>query len=223
MKPKTTFSLFDSKLVRFPPSSLYLTDIERLILIGADRGLNVKISDSTDEFDDLTDLIENRGKRIKSLNLIFSANSLPSILNNVIKLEIGEKGISLRSANDDKLLPAWLAMKTYIENHEPIYAPLMKPTVWLLIVLGVLAVLPRLSWAPSESFARVLILAVPAWLCLYSAYYLKKTSVYLQKKHEIEGFWDRNGEKILLAVFSALIGAVLSVAGQLIVQKVLTK
>lgn len=213
---KKTNSLFENQLAKFPATPLYLGDIERLIRVGTDRGLSVTISDSTDEYENLDDLIENRGKRVKNLSLAFAGESKY----NAINLEIGESKISLRAPKDDKLLPAWHEMKSLIENRAPVQARYMKPTLWFFVEMGMLGVLSQSNWPPSGSLIRIAMLLFPFVMGFYSAYYIRISGgVYLQRQHEVEGFWDRNADKIYLLVIGAVLGAV----GQFIVQKITPK
>ncbi|NPT62298.1 hypothetical protein [Paraburkholderia elongata] len=216
MKIKETFSLFDSLSRRFPPTPLYRIDVEQIIEIGTRRGLKVTISDSTAEFDDLDDVKENRGERIKELRLSFSKESASY---KSLSLKI-DGGILLSCSNDDELIPAWHEMQRAIKKRVPYYARYMSPSSWMFVALSATALVGYANWPPHGSFARWALILTPLVLMLRSSFYLTTSGVvYLQKKHEVKGWFDRYGEKFVFA----LLGAVLAVAGQIIVKMYLGK
>ncbi|SDI83547.1 Predicted membrane protein [Paraburkholderia phenazinium] len=217
MKAKETFSLFDSLDCRFPPTPLYRPDLEQIIEIGIRRGLEVTIADGAAEFDDLDDVKENRGERIKELRLSFSKESA---FFKSLSLKIGDGGMKLSCSNDDELIPAWHEMQRAIKKHVPYYARYASPSSWLLVTLGVIALVGYVNWPPHGTPARFVLVLTPLMLMFWSMFYLKANRViYLQKKHEVKGLLDRYGEKLVFAI----VGAALAVVGQIVVKIYLGK
>lgn len=216
MKPKEKSTLFDNLSCSFPPTHLYRADIEQIIQIGTSRELKVNISDSTAEFDDLDDVQENRGNRVKELAVSFSGKTAFSS----ISLKIGSGGITLRSSKDDALVLAWHDIKSAIERRVPFHARFMKPTLWLTTLFCIAVLENKFNILPSNEFFRIGTLIVPIYLWAISLYYVKSNGgVYLQKEHEVPSLWDRYGEKTVTLIAGAVIGAIVTAVSQKLLGK----
>ena len=217
MKTKKTSSFLDSLRHRFPPIPLYLSDLEEIVRIAQSRELEVKISDDKYEYESLDDLKENRGSRIRKLTLTLApANSAYTS----VTVEIDNDGVILRSPKDDKLVPVWHEIKDAIERQAPWYARFMKPLSWVYGAL-VMYLIPPKQEPVRESFEWFLnawfsVAGLMLLFSLLSLLYLNRSrGVYLQREHEVEGFWDRYGEKLVFVV----IGTVLGVIGKVVSDK----
>lgn len=204
MKPKKKSSVFDSLKERFPPTPLYRADLEEIISIGKSRDLEMTISDDTAEFDDLDDVQENRGDRVKHLEISFRSSPYSSI-----KLRITPMGISLTTSKVDELLATWHEMKSAIERRIPPHAVAMKPYLWGIIICVLVFFDNRFHVLPEKSSIKLLILTPFAALLFGSFYYVQSSGgAYLKKQHEIMGFWEKNGREIIKIVGAAIFGAI---------------
>ena len=217
MKTKKTSSMFDSLRHRFPPIPLYLSDLEEIVRIAQSRELVVKISDDKYEYEGLDDLKENRGSRIRRLTLSLA---LENSAYTSLTVEIDNDGVILRSPKDDKLVPVWHEIKDAIERQAPWYARFMKPLSWVYGAL-VMYLIPPKQEPIREGFEWVLhawfsVAGVMLLLSLLSVLYLNRSrGVYLQREHEVQGFWERYGEKLVFVV----LGTVLGVIGKVVSDK----
>lgn len=217
MKKKTTSSLFDSLRHKFPPIPLYLSDLEEIVRIGQSRELRVQISDDKYDYESLDDLKENRGNRIQKLTLTLAPENSAYTS---ITVEIDSDGVLLRSSKDDKLVLVWHEIRDTIEKQAPWYARFMKPLSWAYGALLFLWLSPKkeqiqegLEWIASLwiGFASFMFL-----LSLLAVLYLNRSrGVYLQREHEVQGFWDRYGEKLVFLI----LGTVLGVIGKVVSDK----
>lgn len=209
MKQKKS-SILDRLRHRFPPVALYRSDLEEIIRLATARGFKVRISDDRYEFESLDDLRENRGNRIKKLMLeaTISESSYPSV-----DIEIDSDGITIRSPKDDKFVPLWHEIKDAIQARLPWYARLMKPLIWLYLAIPFLWVLSKRQEV-KEGFELTNYLLVSGaglsiFLGLISLSYLRRSrGLRLQRQHEVQGFWERYGEKIILLVIGTAVGIV---------------
>jgi hypothetical protein len=194
---------------RFPPIRLYRSDIEDIIQLAESRELSVKISNDDYEFEDLDDLKNNLGNKIKKLTISITDPSI--ILTNLI-LEIDTDNITLVSSKDDKLISVWHEIKDRLTEQVPWYAVFMKPFRWFFLFLMLFWINSHLEQLPNDfkwiSKLWLGIMVISLMLGLVSEVYISKNKgIYLQKEHEVEGFWDRNSEKIYMLVLGAMLGA----------------
>lgn len=199
---------------RFPPMPLYWSDLQRIIEIGTDRGLNLTISIGKEDFDSLEHLRDEHGDRIKRLRLKFYDAPYTSI-----NISMGTGGVRISTSKDEKLLMASLEIKEAFAERLPVQAVAMKPFAWAVIAAIVLYIAAHNNWRLSQNIAQCIAVMLPFYLFLLSFHYVTTNSVvHLKRKHEIESFWSRYGEKALWMVG----GAVLTAVGQLLVHR-LTK
>lgn len=217
MKRKSSSSLIDGLRHKFPPIPLYRSDLEEIVRIGHGRELRVRIADDQYDYENLDDLKENKGNRIKKLTLTLAPENFayPSIT-----IEVDNDGVLLRSSKDDKLVPVWHEIKDAIEKQLPWYARYMRPLSWAYGALIFLLLSPK-----KEQIREGMEWIASAWigvgsfmflLSLLSVLYLKRSrGVYLQREHEVQGFWDRYGEKLVFLI----LGTVLGVVGKVVSDK----
>lgn len=218
MKRKTKPSIFETLRHRFPPTSLYRTDIENIIEMANDRELDVKISDKDYEYYSLDEVQEQRGNRVDNLNIVMDKdNSIYKTLD----LLIEKDGITVRCQKEDHLVPLWHEIKEVISKRVPWYARLMSPLsgAWAIVVwlwLGPSAgEFNALPWA--FAFAWLGLLGVFSFATIFSINYrLKNRGIYLQKRHEVRDFWERNGDRILMLFLGTALGIVGTVIADVI-------
>ncbi len=210
MKKKETSSLFDNLRHKFPPIPLYRSDLDEIVTIAQVRELRVQISDDKYEYESLDDLKENRGNRIRRLTLTLTPEHSAYTS---ITVEIDSDGVLLRSSKDDKLVLVWHEIREIIEKQAPWYARFMKPLSWAYGALLFLWLSPKkeqiregLEWVAS---AWVGVGSVMIVLSLLSVLYLNRSrGVYLQREHEVQGFWDRYGEKLAFLILGTVVGVI---------------
>ncbi|OIQ96978.1 hypothetical protein GALL_210450 [mine drainage metagenome] len=220
MKPKKSSS-FSRLRFRFPPLRLYRPDIEEIIHIAEGGELIVKLSDDSYDFESLDDLIENRGKRIKKLNI----NLVPKdSAYEYVTIDVDTDGITITATKNEKLALIWHEIKEVIGNKQPWYARFMRPFSWGAGGILLLVLAPKREQIQVGSEWTLHLWVGLMLLCflmygLSGLYLFKSKGIYLQREHEIEGFWGRYGEKIVLLV----IGTVLGVAGKVIADRLTGK
>ncbi|MFM0184161.1 hypothetical protein PQR25_00065 [Paraburkholderia nemoris] len=215
MKTENTFPILSTMVDRFPPMPLYRSDLDRIVKIGTDRGLKLIISESKDSFDSLDALREERGDRIKRLWLKFYESPYTSIT-----VSMGTGGVRIETSKVENLLMASLEIKEAFVERLPVEARIMKPYAWGMLALLVFYLAAHNGWKISQNIAQCVALLLPLYLFGLSCRYIMANSVvHLVKKHEVEGFWSRYGEKALLLVA----GSVLTVLGQLLVHQLTSK
>ncbi|HAF43828.1 MAG TPA: hypothetical protein DCK83_02510 [Gallionellaceae bacterium] len=216
MKPKNP-SPYARLRHRFPPFPLYRSDIEEIIHIAEGRELVVKLSDENYEFDSLDDLKVNRGKRIKRLIL----NFVPSDSTyEYIAIDVDADGITLVATRNDRLISVWHEIKDAIGSKQPWYANYLKPFPWGLGGMLLLIFFPKREQLNNGAEWVLQLWAGLMLLCFFMnalslLYLYKSKGVYLQRAHEVEGVWDRYGEKVIMLI----IGTLLGVAGKVIADK----
>lgn len=210
MKKKKTSSFLDSLRYRFPPIPFYRSDLEEIVRIAETRELQVRISDDKYEYESLDDLKENRGNRIKKLTLTLTPQNSTYTS---ITIEIDNDGVLLRSSKDDKLVSVWHEIKDAIEKQAPWYARFMKPLSWSYGALIFIWLSPKKEQI-REGFEWVVIIwiSVASFMILLSflsvLYLNRSRGIYLQREHEVQGFWDRYGEKLVFLVLGTIIGVI---------------
>ncbi|MCG8094133.1 MAG: hypothetical protein JAZ17_11000 [Candidatus Thiodiazotropha endolucinida] len=211
MKRKDKSSHFNNLKHRFPPTILYRTDINQIVEMMSDRGLDVKISDEDYEYESLDEVQEQKGNRVYKLNI--DADKDNSIYKSMYLL-IEKDGITLQSHKDDHLIPLWYEIKELISKRTPWYARFMSPFGWASAAFVWLLFGPKAdeisNLQQSMALAWLVVLTLFLLVSFFSSYYRRTNrGIYLQKQHEVLGFWQRNGDKI----FMLAIGTVLGVAG----------
>lgn len=207
----SAFSFLGSMVDRFPPMPLYWSDLQRIIKIGTDRGLKLTISVGKEDFDSLEHLREEHGDRIKRLRLKFYDAAYTSI-----SISMGTGGVRISTSKDEKLLMASMEMKEAFAERLPVQAVAMRPFAWTALGAIVLYIAAHNNWRLSQNIAQCAAVIFPFYLSLLSFHYVTANSVvHLKRKHEIESFWSRYGEKALWMVG----GSALTVVGQLLVHQ----
>lgn len=221
MKRKSKSSTFDNLRHRFPPTILYRTDIDHIIEMASDRGLDVKISDEDYEYVSLDEVQEQRGNRVYKLNIVADKDNS---IYKTLALLIEKDGVTLRCQKEDHLVPLWHEIKELISKRSPWYARFMSPFGWAWAAIVWLWVGPKadeLNTLP-QSMALVWLGVLASFMLasIYSAYYRRTNrGIYLQKQHEVLGFWERNFDKMLMLVIGTILGVVGTVVANLITGK----
>lgn len=210
MKRKDKSSSFDTLRHRFPPIRLYRSDIDEVIEMAQARSLNIKISDDDYVYESIDEIEEHRGSRVYKLNIEVSKNNATI---KTLDIYIEKDGVTLRTYREDQLVPLWHEVKELFSKRMPWYARLMAPFSWAWAAIVWLWVGPRYDEISSlpQSMLLVWFGAFTFFVLagLLSAYYrVSNRGIYLQKQHEVKGFWERNGDKILMLVMGSVLGVI---------------
>jgi len=208
MKPKTQFSFFDHLQYKVRLVWLYRADLEEILRIAQARGLKTRISDDRNEYDSLDDLREHRGEHVRNLSIDFTDGKPFESAN----FKIGPDGVVLQTDKSDKLILFWQEAKEMLEKRAPWYSALTRPLPLLWAAVIVLW-LPLKAFNGKEWSSPVALAWTGSGLFLFiaaavSQFFLwQSQSVYLKREHEVQGFWTRNGEKLIVLGIGAFLGA----------------
>ncbi len=234
-------SPFDRVRHKFPPSPIYYSQLEEIIQLARERGLEVCISDDDDkyEYEDLEDLRKHKGDRLPQLTLNVTREGVDY---KYVNVKIDSDGIRISSNKDDNLVPFWHEIKDIFDKQVPWYARFMKPILWMwssALLLWLVPVVLKLAPNPENLhggpkwvlYTRIgiivfslFMIAFSLFMSLFSVYYLRKNrGIHLKREHEIQGFWKRNREHILLLVIGTALGVIGTVIGTVIMNKLTGK
>jgi hypothetical protein len=194
---------------RFPAIALYRDDLNDIVAILKKRGLQIKFSDSDFEYESLDEFAENQGDVIRSLAI----SGFKEASANSIDFEFKKEGIRIRSDKEDDLVASWQEIKALLEKRIPWYARFLKVERWLwaflfLALLGhehVSAI--ATDSAPGYLFSVAIMIS--GYVTIYSLIHRSKNShICLKRRHQVLSFWEKNGEKMLMLIIGAVIGAV---------------
>jgi hypothetical protein len=188
-----------SDSVTFVRRGVFLDDLEHILALLNEKGFTPQITEGDWLFESLDDLKENRGLKPRAVKIAADGeNNAHSIF-----LSFGAWGHAhISYSGDDATRLLWSDIRGVISPdrfwRRP-EAPIM--LLWLA---------PILIWIdPHKPSALTLWLYIMTFstLVLFSVYNFARPTVYLERRHAAAGFWTRNGEKIVLALVSAVIGA----------------
>ena len=203
MKQKSP-TILDRVRRAFPPIPLYLPDIQQIISIAQTRGLVVEISDDLNIYEDLVDLREYNASKATALDLSFKESE--SALRD-LTVKFTSDGVVVSANRTDVLLAFWHEVVNLLEKRTPWYAKLMKPTNWLLAVSASAFIPLKVEPDTTSATIKLAAMAIFAFMAVTSFYYIRTNSgVHLKKKHEVQGLWEKYGEKVLLMLIGAAIG-----------------
>lgn len=204
MKPKSP-SIVDRNRTSFVFLPLYLTDLNYLIELSKIKNFKCKISDQENEYDDIEDLLVSCGKHIRTLSLTFTKvdDSFKDV-----SIDVSNSEVVLRSSKEDECIALEQRFLSYLKARVPWYALLLRQLPWFLGSIGCIPIVfAQRSKPVGESyFPYVSILCgICGVMCLISVavpYFWG--GVYLQKKHEVLGFWGKY-DKVFIAVISSIV------------------
>jgi hypothetical protein len=206
-----------------PRIRLFRDDLERIVDIMKDAGLEITITDSTHKYSDFDDVKGNRGSRIRQLKV----QGAPSedLLNKQPALKSWDS-LSVEFRSDDKtwlwvsqpgppLEVYWHRVRDLILGCRRWHEKALNPWVgWF--TLSALCAFLSVGLAIPHPFRQAFAITVGSLLgislvyCLLSLYWrLTYPVLILDRGHEWQSFWRRNGDKIILAFLSGVIGGVI--------------
>jgi hypothetical protein len=202
MKPKKG----DDHLFIIQSIEIFLEDIENIIKIMSHDGKEkLEISDESFEYDSLDNLKQRNNKILKKLKIRTDFST--------ISLEIGVLG-GVRLFADSKEEISFLMLKSILLKRKR-WLSLLSSTNLILSTIIIFIILTKI---PQEIFKlspflsmfghiyiAIFILFIVEMVCLFG----NLASIDLFYSHERQSFWSRNKDQIIIAIGSAIIGAVI--------------
>jgi hypothetical protein len=197
-----------------PRVRLYRSDVESLIDIIKNAGLVPIISDTSFTYDSLDELKAEKGSDIVELE-IKGADPEGS----------GVRGITLRLSNRNDaylslygrrpiLETCWHRLREFLKSKRRWHQTLTNPWVaWVFVLLTcfpaeILRISNALHPVSSYVFAYGLSLSYFAFTLWWDKKY---PVVLLDRQHEYESYWKRNGDKIILLIAGATIATLANI------------
>ena len=198
-KPLTSFSKTINGI------QIYLEDLEFLISKFKAQGYIIKIQDKNAEYENLNDLLLNKGLFPKKIELTASIDNL-----NNIALDIESGNVTIYSWGSEINYGTGIELAAYFKNKIPWYYWITKS--WVIWALGT-AICIILTNNTFNITVKIILWIIFSFLCI--AYFFSYTNykifntVILKKRHE-HGFWKENKDKIIIALIAAIISAILT-------------
>jgi hypothetical protein len=192
---------------------LYRGDLDYLLDALRDAGLTTAISDSEFIYDDLDDLKKQRGSKIKNLKIEgthdegYRRERITLQFSNCEDIRLYMYG--RRSA----LEVGYFRVRDYLLKkkrwHQIATNPWLAYIFFCFIPLGVLVLKNTTSLPLANSIFIAITFTCSWWLFCY-VWTRTYPIILLDRTHEHESFWKRNGDKIILLVIGALVGGLLT-------------
>ena len=208
MKCKSTGSLFNKLNYRFPPVTLYLDDITKIIEALDKQGAKYSISDIEYSYDSLEDVRLNCGEFINDLSITVQFDDF-----NYLTLNFERGGILLKSDNYDKNILIFHDIKQIIERQSPWYLRVINSWIFLFTGFLILAIAwkikPDLIAAfPNQSYwLEMIFIFCGYFLFISSVSNFLKPKIYFNNKQQVKGFVRENADKLIIALIGSIIGA----------------
>jgi hypothetical protein len=189
------------------PLSLFLDDLEYIIDIARKRECEVVLKDKEFSFDNLDELSQARGKKVSYLEIEIKQESFKCI---ELIYHKGELEVRTRWEATDTLRLIWSDIADRLRMNRPIIFRLPKPFYFLWPFFVLLLWYGPLLNKYGTSMDKTIYFA---FLFLFGGLGLTSLSVkrftaaiYLQRRHDVDSFWKRNADKLIIAVVAATIG-----------------
>lgn len=188
------------------PIFLFLDDLEYISEIAEKYKYKIKFSDEEFSYDNIDEVRQARGNKTDNLRIdIYEESRWNSVDLNYKK---GTLKINTWATTDAQKL-IWQDIVDHLQSKRAIVFKLIELiTFWPLFYL--LCFLPAIIISKKallkEWYIVLIALYIMLWLITLS---VKKifACVYLQRRHEVDSFWKRNADKIILIVIGAIIGS----------------
>lgn len=201
--------------LHLPPVRLYRGDVENLIDILTNSGLNVVISDSEFTYDDLDELRAHRGTEIKELKIDGADPESNGTRRVSVKLSNHKDAYLSLYGRRPPLESCWHRLRDFLTARRRWHQKILNPWfAWVLVIFaGLAGELLEQAFPSRADSAHALAygIAIAFWAsCLYFA--RAYPVVLLDRQHEHESFWRRNRDKITLTFIGAVIGSIVTLA-----------
>lgn len=212
MKRKSDVQLFNRLKYRCPPVALYLEDITQIVEVLDNRGAQYSISDTEYDYESLEKIRSNRGEKVKGLAITARFEGAYDSLT----LEFERGAIFLRSNKSEKLIVLWHEIRDILSRRAPWYLRLVCWPPMPYLAFAVVFFLPKqpelLVAFPTKAYWLQWVIPVIFLLALLSASAtLWQPVLHLKKEHELESFFGRNAERLIVGFIGSIFGAVAKV------------
>jgi len=191
------------------PVRLYLDDLEHIIERMERDDLGIIISDTDSEYESLEEISEYRGSVITNISITGrKKEDLP-----YIQISFSCDNIALiLHGEDEKLTILWHEFKGFLKSKFQWHQFILNPWIWLFVLLGSPAILvwSMVFGAPTEFVIPTYFIFLGcASVPLLISYLLRQyyPLLYLDRRHKIMNFWQRNRDNIFLLIIGGLLGA----------------
>jgi hypothetical protein len=214
MKRKTEVSLFDDLQDNFAYAKLYREDLDEILELAAEKSLKVIISDDKYEYENLDEVIEQKGMSVALLKIEIKGDEG---LFEKLSLIAEAHEITIRSSKVDSLIPLYHHIKELVQKRSSWRFKLIRPWLYAYSLVGLLWLRPldeTIENLPELSAKiNLIIYGLFSILALYS-YVFKKyyRGILLSKEHEVTNFLQRNSDKLIFT----LIGFALGITGKIV-------
>lgn len=207
MKRLERRSFFDSwQTFTTPPFRFYLADLKELVRIAEARKMCVAIMDDEHEFESIEELATEKGDRVKVLTIRASEKRDALLGESEIKFD---DGISVRTYKKDQLVLLHQDLVGFLISKRPWYARFMRPNWWGAGIIGSFVPL-YFGDSRSQELPFYVMMVCTEMMFISMLYRSLTRGVFLKRAHEIQGFWDRNGDKIVSGLIGSAIGALVA-------------
>lgn len=193
-------------------AKLYLDDIEDIIEKLTQKSLTVKIYDDQNIYDNITEVIELKGKNPKKLSIVGNADFLESI-----SLKIEKNDIWIYSNGSETLYLYGIELNDFIRTKKNWLLSILNPNILFVssiisLVFVILLIdfktktLPYnwLIWIPTALYSLLIFRTIIKYFW---------TNLELVRRHQY-GFIKRNKDSILLMIIGAILGSILTIITQ---------
>jgi hypothetical protein len=195
---------------RLPRIRLYRGDLSHLIDILTHAELQVTIDDSEFIYDNLDKLRSEKGPEISFLRITGVARGGSGFPRITLTLHSRDDASLSLHGHGAPLEACWFRVRDFFASRRRWHQRVLNPWIaWGSFVLAgpiglamsALALLPApIAYALLYGFAMIYWLAAIFWSRSYPV-------IVLDRSHEHQSFWRRNGDKIILLILGAAIGA----------------
>lgn len=198
-----------------PSVALYRDDIELIIEKFKGYGFDVVLSDQEYEFTDITEFIQKRGTRPTEFQILGTLNYERVLLNVKRKTVFG--GVWLQGGTSEKGKAITFDILDIFKRRRTLLARLLGDTKWGVIGFVIYLFGICSYFFPAVKPARSFSMIAGGFLMMLGGLaggvrIGLGSSVNLELRHEASTFLSRNSDKLIVSVFSALFGALVTLA-----------
>lgn len=198
----------DDQDKKFPPCTLFLDDIEEIIQQIKSVTSDIGISDKSYEFDSIEELIQNSGSKIKELKLRGRYGISVNIAKHSIYLFV--------SGYDEKYIGVFYILREFLKSKVGWLRRFLRPMRWLFIVwfslIGVPIISTIIKHKPELKVIDQIYTIIFGLMLLFYVISLlltwKGSTIYLERRHKVSKFWERNRDTIIVGIITAIIGGI---------------
>lgn len=187
---------------------LYRDDIEYILDRFQKKSLSAKITDSTSIYESIDEVIKYKGNNPVELFIEGTDNKKQELVN--IKIEKAK--VTIFSMGSESMFTFGFEMKDFISSKIILFFKIPLFIIWILAMISLT------FWAGLQKSWLI-------WLCisllviwiLAHIHRITYNGLTLSRKHEY-GFWKRNKDKIILGIITAILGSLVTLLIQWLIE-----